>query len=69
MNIIKKIKIANKISKAVKEIKKFLDETHLDDEIKEGVELIKTGVNKILTKAPQLTVPYNIILDIFKSEK
>lgn len=69
MNIIKKIKIANKISKAVKEIKKFLDETHLDSEIKEGIELIKAGVNKILTKAPQLSVPYNIILDIFKSEK
>ena len=69
MNLIKKIKLANKISKAIKEIKKFLNETHLDSEIKEGIELIKAGVNKILNKAPQLSVPYNIILEIFKSEK
>ena len=66
MNIFAKIKLVNKLSKAVKEIKKVLNGTHLDEEIKENISTIVKCVKNIVSKVPELKDPYLTILEILK---
>ena len=67
MNIIKKIKLANKVSKAVKEIKKVLDNTHLDDDVKQDLETIIKCAEDLKVKVPQLNEPITVIYGILKN--
>ena len=66
MNIFQKIKLINKVSKIVKEIKKFLNATRLDEEIKEDIQAIIKAVQDLVKKCPQLKEAYFTTLDILK---
>lgn len=66
MNIFKKIKIFNKITKAIKEIKAYLDTTHIDYELKEIINSIKENIEKLIKKFPELKELYLEILEILK---
>ena len=62
MNIFKKIKLINKVAKAADEIKKFINNTHLDEEI----STIINAVKNLVKKYPELKNAYLTIIEILK---
>lgn len=54
MNFFQKIKLVNKISKIIKEIKKYLNSTHVDDELKEIFAELKSDILKLVEKIPEI---------------
>ena len=54
MNIFKKIKLANKLLKIHQEVTSYLDKTHLTDDIKHDIEIIKEAVKRLANKIPAI---------------
>lgn len=52
MNIFKKIKLANKLLKIYQEVTSYLDKTHLTDDIKRDIEIIKEAAQRLSAKIP-----------------
>lgn len=50
-----------KIAKKIKEIKKFLKETKLTDDIKNDILIIKEGVKRLATKIPAIKDLFELI--------
>lgn len=66
MNIFKKIALANKITKTVKAVKKYLDSTHIDEELKEILTALKTDIQRLISKVPEAKKAVEEIMDLIK---
>lgn len=66
MNIFKKIALINKITKKAKAVKKYLDSTHIDDELKEIIASLKSDIQKLINKVPDAKGLVEDLLDIIK---
>ena len=66
MNIFQKIKFVNKLSKKIKEVKKYLDSTHIDDELKEILTELKSDIQKLTDKIPETKELVYNIADLMK---
>ena len=61
MKLFENIREALKIAKKIKEIKKFLKENHLTDDIKNDILIIKEGVKRLGTKIPAIKDLFDLI--------
>lgn len=66
MNIFQKFKLLNKISKTVKKIKKYLDSTHIDEELKEIIVSLKADIDRLVKKVPESKTLIDEILSLIK---
>ena len=66
MNIFQKIKLINKITKKVKLVKKYLNQTHLDDELKEIINSLKSDIQRLIEKVPEAKGLIEDLLEILK---
>ena len=66
MNIFKKIALINKISKKVKAVKKYLEYTHIDEELKQLVENLKNDLTKLGSLIPAAKGLIEDILELIK---
>lgn len=66
MNIFKKIKVFNKVSKTIKEIKTYLDSTHIDVELRDIISCLKNDIERLVKKFPELKELYSEVLEIIK---
>ena len=66
MNIFQKIKIFNKVTKIIKEVKDYFAKTHIDDDMKIIIRDIKTDFERLIKKAPELKEAYLYILGLMK---
>ena len=67
MNIFKRIALVNKISKKVKAVKKYLEYTHIDDEIKQTIENLKANIIKLGSIIPAAKGLIEDIMELIKS--
>lgn len=61
MEILSDIKNALKIAKKIKEIKKYLKETHLTKDIKDDLLIMKEAAKRLGAKIPALEYIFNLI--------
>ena len=61
MEILSDIKNALKIAKKIKEIKKYLNETHLTKDIKDDLLIMKEAAKRLGAKIPALEYIFNLI--------
>lgn len=66
MNIFKKIAILNKVSKKVKAVKKYLEQTHVDEQLKQTIEALKADVIKLGAIVPAAKGLIEDILELIK---
>lgn len=66
MNIFKKIKFANKILKAVEEVKFFLEHHHITGETKADIEAIKNALERLSARIPEYKQLYELIKGLLK---
>ena len=66
MNIFKKIAIFNKVTKIIKEVKKYFADTVLDEEICEIIKNLKNDFERLIQKAPELKEAYFFIFGLIK---
>lgn len=69
MNIFQKIKLINRISKTIKEIKKYLNGVHVGDEIKEAIENIKKDIEKISKIVPEVKEIVEELKELWEKNK
>lgn len=65
-NLFANLKLMGKVTKIIKDVKNFLDSTHLDEDLKENVENIIKSAKFIVSKVPDLKNAYLNILEILK---
>ena len=61
MNIFKKIKLANKLINIYAEVKKHLEDTHLSENIKKNVLIIKEALENLSKEIPAVKELIEII--------
>ena len=61
MKLFANIRDAIKIAKKIKEIKKYLNETKLTDDIKNDILIIKEGVKRLGSKIPAIKELFDMI--------
>lgn len=61
MALFSNIRDAFKLAKKIKEIKKFLKENHLTDDIKNDILIIKEGVKRLGAKIPAIKDLFELI--------
>lgn len=61
MNIFKKIKLANKLIKIYSEVISYLNKTHLTDDIKQDIEILKDTLKRLSNKIPAIKELLDII--------
>ena len=61
MKLFENVRDALKIAKKIKEIKKFLKENHLTDDIKNDISIIKEGVKRLGAKIPAIKDLFDLI--------
>lgn len=66
MNIFKKIALANKIAKTVKAVQKYLDSTHIDEELKEILTALKADIQRLIAKVPEAKAAIDDIMSLIK---
>lgn len=66
MNIFKKIALINKITKKVKAVQKYLEYTHVDEEIKQTIENLKADIIKLGSIVPAAKGLIEDILELIK---
>lgn len=69
MNIFKKIAIFNKVSKIIKEIKKYFEKTHIDEETKQIIENLVNDFKKLIEKIPEIKEAVEYLIDLVKGQK
>ena len=66
--LFKNLKLVCALSKAIKEVKKFLaNNSDKIGEIKEGVELIKKGLQLIVKQVPAVSELFNLVKDLLST--
>ena len=66
MNIFKKIKTVNKVTKTIKTVKIYLDSSHVDEELKEIIVSLKADIEKLIKKIPEAKTLIDDILSLIK---
>lgn len=61
MKLFENIREALKIAKKIKEVKKFLKNTHLTDDIKNDLLIIKEAFNRLGNKIPAIKDLFELI--------
>lgn len=61
MKLFENLRDAFKLAKKIKEIKKFLKENHLTDDIKNDILIIKEGVKRLGAKIPAIKDLFELI--------
>lgn len=69
MNIFKKIAIFNKVSKIIKEVKKYFENTHLDEETKQIIENLVNDFKKLIAKIPEIKEAVEYLINLVKGQK
>ena len=69
MNIFQKIKIFNKVSKIIKEIKKYFEKTHIDEETKQIIENLVNDFKRLIAKIPEIKEAVEYLIDLVKGQK
>jgi non-homologous end joining protein Ku len=69
MNIFKKIAIFNKVSKIIKEVKKYFDSTTVDDEIKQIITDLINDFKRLISKIPEIKEAVEYLIDLVKNAK
>lgn len=69
MNIFKKIAIFNKVSKIIKEVKKYFDSTNVDDELKQIITDLINDFKRLIAKIPDIKEAIEYLIDLVKNAK
>lgn len=67
MNIFKKIAIFNRVSKIIKEVKKYFENTHVDEETKQIIADLINDFKKLIAKIPEIKEAVEYLLDLIKN--
>lgn len=66
MNIFKKIAIFNKVTKIIKEIKKYFETSTVDDELKQIISDLISNFKKLIAKIPELKEAIEYLIGLIK---
>lgn len=66
MNIFKKISIFNKVTKIIKEVKKYFDSTTVDDELKQIITDLINDFKRLISKIPELKEAIEYLIGLIK---
>lgn len=66
MNIFKKIAIFNKVSKIIKEVKKYFDSTNVDDELRQIITDLVNDFKKLIAKIPEIKEAVEYLIGLIK---
>lgn len=69
MNIFKKIAIFNKVSKIIKEVKKYFDNTKVDDELRQIITDLINDFKRLIAKIPEIKEAIEYLIDLVKGAK
>ena len=69
MNIFKKISIFNRVTKIIKEVRKYFDSTNIDEETKQIVSDIINDFKKLIAKIPDIKEAVEYLIDLVKNAK
>ena len=69
MNIFKKIAIFNRVSKIIKEAKKYFENTHVDEETKQIIADLINDFKKLIAKIPEIKEAVEYLIDLVKNAK
>lgn len=69
MNIFKKIAIFNKVSKIIKEAKKYFDNTHIEEETKQIITDLINDFKKLIEKIPEIKEAVEYLIGLVKDAK
>lgn len=69
MNIFKKIAIFNKVSKIIKEVKKYFEKTHIEEETKQIITDLINNFQKLIAKIPEIKEAVEYLIDLVKGQK
>lgn len=69
MNIFKKISIFNKVTKIIKEVKKYFENTHIDEEMKDIILSIKNDFERLIKKIPEAKEAIEYLIGLIKDVK
>lgn len=67
MNIFKKISIFNKVTKIIKEVKKYFENSHIDEEMKDIIQCLKNDFERLIKKIPEVREAVEHLLDLIKN--
>lgn len=66
MNIFKKIAIFNKVTKIIKEIKKYFETSTVDDELKQIISDLISNFKKLIAKIPEVKEAVEYLIGLIK---
>ena len=66
MNIFKKIAIFNKVTKIIKEVKKYFETSTVDDELKEIIANLIDNFKRLIAKIPELKEAIEYLIGLIK---
>ena len=66
MNIFKKIAIFNKVTKIIKEIKKYFETSTVDDELKQIISDLISNFKKLIAKIPEVKEAVEYLIGLTK---
>lgn len=66
MNIFKKIAIFNKVTKIIKEIKKYFETSNVDDELKQIISDLISNFKKLIAKIPEVKEAVEYLIGLIK---
>lgn len=69
MNIFKKIAIFNKVTKIIKEVKKYFETTTLDDELKDIIKCIVSDFERLIKKVPETKEAIQYLIELVTGKK
>ena len=69
MNIFKKIAIFNRVSKIIKEVKKYFENTHVDEETKQIIADLINDFKKLIAKIPEIKEAVEYLIELVKGQK
>ena len=69
MNIFKKIAIFNKVSKIIKEVKKYFEATNVDDEMKQIITDLINDFKRLIAKIPEVKEAVEYLINLVKGVK
>ena len=69
MNIFKKIAIFNKVTKIIKEIKKYFKETSIDEDMKDIILSIEKDFERLIDRIPGVKDAIKYLIGLIKDVK
>ena len=66
MNIFKKISIFNKVTKIIKEVKKYFDNSTIDEETKQIIGALIDNFKKLIAKIPEIKEAVEYLIGLIK---